>query len=155
MPFLDAFSFVLPIDAEGNANLDENDIMRAFFIVTLVISGLAEIARVFGRRLRPDEVASRVTACGSVLRGLKLPLILITIFFGAAMLVLPFANRAEGTSQFAFYAIVLFFYFASIVSTIIYRVAVNISDSLLSWVGAQLGAESAWGTQSLQTSRFE
>lgn len=132
LQFLQYLSFILPIDAEGNAHLVADDIMRVFSLLTLVILVFFEAARTIKRRLRPSRGEESGQGIRDILvKYLKPSFIIITIIFVITALILPFSDLAGDTSLTGMYGLVAFFYVMAIVSNAIYTVLNNRAERIL------------------------
>jgi hypothetical protein len=161
IPFFRYLSFLLPIDARGNASIDENDIMKAFGIITLVLFVLAVasgwLLRVlkgaFRRILQPDaeveppgdHLFSDQNPLSSAKRRLILSSIVITVIYLVVFLAIPSARMAAGTSTAAMYPIFVVFYVIAMISNVIYIVVDILSGMVLGWAWSRVlnGQESA------------
>jgi len=135
MAFLRYLSFILPIDAQGNARLDGQDVMRVFSLLSLIALALVQAAGAIGRWLRRDAgEASRKSARSSLAPGLRVWILIISVIFGITALVLPFADLAEGTSLISMYGMTSLFYVMAIVSNTGFILLNNVADDLLARV---------------------
>jgi hypothetical protein len=154
VPFLRYVSFLLPIDARGNASIDENDIMKAFGLLTLAFFLLSVIGgwlvRILKRILRPDEAGTDESGASAnqnpvarAKRRLLVGSLAIVIIFGIVFVAIPFARMAEGSSFMAMYPLFAVFGVIAIVSNAIYIVIDILSDVVLGWAWSRVlsGAE--------------
>ncbi len=154
IPFLQYLSFMLPIDARGNASIDENDIMKAFGLLTLVLFGLSVIGgwlirllkRSAGRIFQPDieagadenMVPASQNPFSSAKRRLIIGSIVITIIYLVLFIAIPFARMAEGTSSLAMYPLFAVFGVIAIISNAIYIGIDLLSDIVLGWAWSRV-----------------
>ena len=135
LQFLQYLSFILPINAEGNAHLDINDIMRVFSLLTLIIMILSEVARAIIGRLRPSSNNSNkglVQRIWNLYVGeMMASFIVITMIFLITALVLPFAELTWDTSLIGIYGVVGIFYLIAIISNAIFTAVNNIAEYIL------------------------
>lgn len=131
IPFLQHLSFIIPIDIEGNASLDADDIMRAFSFLTLIFLVIIEVSKAIKGKVVPSSKEPDQEIRNPLLRGMMPTFIIITLIFVITALVLPFSDLAEGTSLFAMYGVVTLFYVMAVVSGVIYTVINNKAESNL------------------------
>ena len=135
LQFLQYLSFILPINAEGNAHLDGNDIMRVFSLLTLIIMILSEVARAIIGRLRPSSNNSNKRLVQRIwnlyVREMMASSIVITMIFLITALVLPFAELTWDTSLIGIYGVVGIFYLIAIISNAIFTAVNNIAEYIL------------------------
>jgi hypothetical protein len=155
VPFLRYFSSLLPIDGRGNASINEDDIMKAFGLLTMAFFLLSMIGgwlvRVLRRIFQPAETgldeknaSASQSPVSSIRRRLIPGSIVIVIIFLIVFISIPFARMAEGTSFLAMYPLFAVFGVIALVSNAIYIGVDSLSDVVLGW---------AW-TRVLSTSNF-
>ena len=146
LPFLQYLSFILPIDAEGNAHLDGNDIMRVFSLLTLIIMILSEAARAIMGRLRPSsnniKKGSGRRIWNLYVRDMMIGFIVITMIFLITAFVLPFAELTWNTSLIEMYGVVGIFYLIAIISNAIFSVVNNIAEGILGKIRSEIKTRS-------------
>ena len=143
LPYFQYYSFLLPIDAQGNARLDQNDILRLFniltaifFLVSLLGGGLIRLLK---RILRPEveSVKPAVPMIQSLLSSLKWRFLInngvITLIFVAAFLAVPLARLAEGQKPMGMYVIMGVFYGIALVSETIFIGIDSLSNKVIEW----------------------
>ena len=161
IPFIQYISFLLPIDGRGNASIDEEDIMKAFGLLTMmffvlsVIGGwLIRVLKHSVRRLfQPDTEAGadeniasgNQNPVSSAKRRLIIGSIVIVIIFLIVFISIPFARMAEGTSSLAMYPLFAVFGVIAMISNAIYIGIDILSDLVLGWAWSRVlsGPESA------------
>ncbi len=148
VPFIRYLSFVLPVDARGNASINGDDIMRVYGLFTLVLFGLSVaggwlvriIKRTARRIFQPEaEDASEESSVlnqnplSSAKRRLLVSSIVITVIYLIVFIAIPSARMAEGTSNWAMYPIFVVFYIIAMISNAIYIGIDSLSDLMLGW----------------------
>ena len=135
MPFLGVLSLLLPIDAQGNAEIDGDDIMRAFALLTLIVAALAEVVKAIPRLLQLSASSGHEAGMkSSRLRSLRVPLILITIVFATSALAFVIGGAAQVASRFAILGIIAFMYVIAMGSLTLYKVIDTMAEGILALV---------------------
>lgn len=149
VPFLRYFSSLLPIAGRGNASINEDDIMKAFGLLTMAFFLLSVIGgwlvRVLKRVFQPAEIgpdeknaSASQNPVSSTRRRLILGSLVIVIIFLIVFVSIPFARMAEGTSFLAMYPLFAVFGVIAIVSNAIYIGVDSLSDVVLGWAWARV-----------------
>lgn len=144
VPFLRYFSSLLPIDGRGNASINEDDIMKAFGLLTMSFFLLSVIGGWLVRVLKPifqpaeagtDEknTSASQSPVSSVRRRLIPGSLVIVIIFLIVFISIPFARMAEETSFLAMYPLFAVFGVIALVSNAIYIGVDSLSDIVLGW----------------------
>jgi hypothetical protein len=154
LPFLQYFSFLLPIDGRGNASIDENDIMRAFGILTMAFFVISLVGGWFLRMLKRaakrlfQPTAEVGPEEGSILvnqnplsygkRRLIISSIVIAVFFLIVFVAIPFARMAEGTSFMTMYPVFAVFGVIALVANALHIGVDVLSDVVLGWAWSRV-----------------
>ena len=154
VPFFQYLSPILPVDARGNASIDEDDIMKAFgfltmtfFVLSLAGGWLIRVLKRVAKRIFQTEseveaeegnIPSNQNPLSSAKRRLIVGSIVITIVFLALFAVIPFARMAEGTSSLAMYLLFAVFYIIAMVSNAFYIGIDSLSDLALGWAWSRV-----------------
>jgi hypothetical protein len=149
VPFLRYFSSLLPIDGRGNASINEDDIMKAFGLLTMAFFLLSVIGgwlvRVLKRIFQPAEIGPDETNASasqnpvsSARRRLIPGSIAIVIIFLIVFISIPFARMAEGTSFLAMYPLFAVFGVIAMISNAIYIGVDTLSDVVLGWAWSRV-----------------
>ena len=132
MEFLSILSPFLPIDAQGNARISGDDIMRAFSIMSLIMMGVAAALKAMIRKLglhseNRDDNQTR----GRFMHGLGIPLIFITIVYAGSTLAMLLTGAARGPSEGGILSIMALTYGIAMVSSLIYKAIDAFSQGIL------------------------
>jgi len=154
MPFLQYLSFVLPIDARGNASIDGDDIMRvygllamALFVLSVTGGWLMRVLKraakqIFQSEPEVESESGNIPASRNLLSSSKRRLIVssvvITTIYLVLFLVIPSADMAEGTSFLTMYAVFAVFYVIALATNAIYIGIDGLSDMVLGWAWSRV-----------------
>lgn len=153
VPFLQYLAFMLPVDARGNATIDEDDIMQVYGMISIVlfvlsIAGgwlMSVLKRIIRQMFQPDEGESEPESIlpnqnllSSGKRKLIVASILITAIYSVLFIAIPFARMAQGTSHMSMYLVCVFFYIVALISNAIYTVVDSLSELALGWGWAKV-----------------
>lgn len=147
IPFFQHLSFLLPIDARGNATLNEEDIMQAYGLLAMILFVFSvagrwllrifrqTVRRILGAEGEVDADGGNRSASQNPLASLKRRLIVssivITVIYLVLFAVIPFARMSEGTSSLTMYLIFAVFYVIAVVSNAFYIGIDGLSDMIL------------------------
>lgn len=157
IPFFQYLSFILPLDRRGNASINEDDIMKAFGLLTMaffllsVLGGwlLRVLKRAARRIFQPESEVNAdegsISTNQNPLVSLKWRLIISSIVITAIYLILfvviPFARMAEGTSFMTLYPIFAVFYVIVMISNAMYIGIDTLSGMVLGWAWSRVLSE--------------
>ena len=147
MSFLRHLSFLFPIDSKGNADLDGNDIMRAyglltmaFFLLGMIVRGLVHFIKSRRKPALQSGINDRSVGGGvvsswhriSVIKSrLIISSIVITVVWVVVFVSIPSARRGEETSILSLYVVWALFYLAAMMSNAIYIGIDSLANKIL------------------------
>ena len=149
IPFYKYISFLFPNDYRGNATIDEEDIMRAFNLLTFVFFIFSIVGgwllrlfkrakeQMLGSEEQIQAAGAAVPASRSWLATIKRRFIInslaITVVYLVVFIAIPLAGFSEGTSPWQPYLIFIVFYVIAMVSDTIYIGIDSLSNAMLGW----------------------
>ncbi|HEX2996919.1 MAG TPA: hypothetical protein VHP14_19005 [Anaerolineales bacterium] len=153
IPFLQYLAFMLPIDARGNATIDEDDIMQIYGMISMILFVLSIaggwLMSVLKRTLKqmshldegesePESILPNQNLISSGKRKLIVASALITAIYLVLFVAIPFARMAQGTSHMGMFLVCVVFYIVALISNAIYTVVDSLSELALGWGWAKV-----------------
>lgn len=156
VPFLHHFNSMMPVNSGKSINLNGDDIMHGFYMMTTALFILSLIGSQVKRFLRSrkkrrsldseelswqnETLPNRAKFSRSInKRRLLITSIVLTAIFAVSIIMIPFARLAEGESKVTWYVIFAILWVIVLISNGIYVVIRSMSDKLYEWATSQDG----------------